>query len=193
MENAADALKMAGYVLLFTMALTVAILTLSKAKVASEAIVYTKDETNYYTFSEDDRINHKLMGLTSGQSAGNRIVTLDTIIPTIYRYNSENFIIQFIDNSNNTIQLIGEYKDSRGNLHTHTWNRLARVDYNQTNNPAMNIPEPEVSSIIKFLQNTYNTREFEEKLSINLLDAENENVPDSEKTEVRIITYKLRP
>lgn len=173
MENAADALKIAGYVLLFTMALTVAIFTLSKGKVASEAIVYTKDETNYYTFAEDDTIKRGIA--TTGTSAGNRIVSWETIVPSIYRYNSENFMIQFLNRSGSKITL---------NDGVRNWDRLALIDESDTNRPVL-------AEIIKNLKGVCDDNaRFEESLSIDLSGTD--DVPEADRTEIRTITYRLK-
>lgn len=99
MENAADALKMAAFVLMFVGALTIAMITLSKAKVASEAIVYTQDQSNYYTYAEDQTIKN----LTDAK--GNRIVRMESIIPTLYRYYIEAYRIEFFDKDGKKLAL----------------------------------------------------------------------------------------
>lgn len=89
MENAADALKLAAFMLLFIGALSVGMIMLSKAKDASEAIVYTQDERNYYSFTSDDEVNKR------ATHSGNRYVTVESIIPTLYRYTIEEYRVEF--------------------------------------------------------------------------------------------------
>lgn len=84
MENAVEALKMAFAVLVFIMALSVSIFAFNSAKAASDLALYTEDETNFYDYQ----------GAT-GKGAENRIVGLETIIPTLYKYYKENYTVVF--------------------------------------------------------------------------------------------------
>lgn len=84
MENATDALMMAFAVLIFVIALTVAINSFNQVKAISDVVLYSKDETNYYDYQ----------GAT-GRAAQNRIVGLETIIPTLYKYYKENYTVLF--------------------------------------------------------------------------------------------------
>jgi len=84
MENAVEALKMAFAVMVFVMALSVSMISFNKVKATSVLILYTKDETNYLEYQ----------GAT-GKVAENRIVGLETIIPTLYKYYKENYTVLF--------------------------------------------------------------------------------------------------
>lgn len=90
MENAAEALKMAAFVLLFIIALGIAITTLTQAKNTSEVILYAQDESNYYSYIEEGDF------VSLGTYQTNRKVGIDSIIPTLYRYNKEKFRIEFV-------------------------------------------------------------------------------------------------
>lgn len=89
MENAAEALKMAGSVLLFIIALSIAILAFSQTREAIDAVLKYLDR-EYWTMEGDDRFYY----LADGNDT-ERYVGLETIIPTIYRANSEGFDIVF--------------------------------------------------------------------------------------------------
>ncbi len=88
MDNAVDALKMAGSVLLFIIALSVAILSFSQAREAIDVTLKHSDrdvldlENEYFYYVADSETT-------------NRYVGLETIIPTIYRAYKENFRIVF--------------------------------------------------------------------------------------------------
>lgn len=84
MENATHALSMAFAVMVFVVALTVSMVSFNNVKQVSEIILYAKDETNYYEYQ----------GAT-GKGAENRIVGLETIIPTLYKYYKENYTVVF--------------------------------------------------------------------------------------------------
>ncbi len=87
MENAIEALKMAFAFLSFVLALTVSIIAFNKVKATSDIVLYSKDETNYYEYVKDDDV--------SGKASENRIVGLETIIPTLYKYYKENYTVVF--------------------------------------------------------------------------------------------------
>lgn len=84
MENAVEAIKMAFAAIIFGMALTISVISFNNVKATSDAVLYTKDETNYYDYQ----------GAT-GKAAENRVVGLETIIPTLYKYYKENYTIVF--------------------------------------------------------------------------------------------------
>lgn len=81
MESAVEALKMAFGVFIFVMALSISISTFSLARETADIVLKSADETAYYEYQE---------GTTEY-----RIVGLETIIPTIYKYNKENYTIKF--------------------------------------------------------------------------------------------------
>ncbi len=91
MENAVEALKMAFAVMAFVIALSVSMISFNKVKKVSDIVLYTKDETNYYEYQE-----------AKGKAAENRIVGLETIIPTLYKYYNENYTILFRQGSYDT-------------------------------------------------------------------------------------------
>lgn len=84
MENAVEAIKMAFAVMVFVIALSVSMISFNKAKATSDVVLYAKDETNYYDYE----------GAT-GKAAENRIVGIETIIPTLYKYYKENYTVVF--------------------------------------------------------------------------------------------------
>lgn len=91
MENAVEALKMAFAMMVFIIAISVSIISFNKVKETSDLVLYTKDETNYYEYQG-----------AIGKVAENRIVGLETIIPTLYKYYKENYTILFRQGNYNT-------------------------------------------------------------------------------------------
>lgn len=87
MENSAEALKLAGFTLLFIAALSIAMMTIMQAKRTSEQIITYSDKTNYSSTIQVDT--------TKQDEKGNRIVSVYDIIPTLYRYNQEKYIVLF--------------------------------------------------------------------------------------------------
>lgn len=90
MENAVDALKIAFAVFVFVIALSVSVISFTSVKVAADTIIYTKDETNYYEYE-----------MAVGKAAENRIVGIETVIPTLFRYYKENYTVVFKQGSYN--------------------------------------------------------------------------------------------
>ena len=90
MENAVDAIKMAGSMLVFALALSVAMYAFTATSNAAQAISFYADESNYYS-------NLRLNGDMDYNIT--RVVKAETIIPTLYRYYKENFSVRFYDNT----------------------------------------------------------------------------------------------
>lgn len=84
MENAVEAIMMAFAVIVLILALSVSIFSFNKVRVVSDIVLYSKDETNYYDYQG-----------AIGAKAENRIVGIETIIPTLYKYYKENYTVVF--------------------------------------------------------------------------------------------------
>ena len=82
MENAADALKMAGAVLLLLLALGISISSFSQARETAQALVEYTDRETTTQYIEDLETTERLVGK-------------ETIVPTIYRAYKENYKILF--------------------------------------------------------------------------------------------------
>ena len=91
MENATDALKMAGAVLIFVLAISIIILSFGQVRVTADTILDYKDRETTYVYYEDE-----------GKV---RTVNLETVIPTILRAHLENYKIVFRDTSGNPITI----------------------------------------------------------------------------------------
>ena len=117
MENASDAIIMAGAVLIFVIALSVAMTVFSQARSTVDTVVYASDRTNYYEYFDVDISNN----------IKNRIVGLETIIPTLYKYYKENYTVVFLDENGKGMQLYESLtnhdnwsKDMDGNIKSFT-------------------------------------------------------------------------
>lgn len=91
MENATDALLMAFAVLIFIIALSVTLTTLSQAKSTADIVLFYSDRENFQTPLKADPDN---------ASYGGRIVGVDTVIATIARCAKEKFSVKIIDETN---------------------------------------------------------------------------------------------
>ncbi len=82
MENAAEALKMAAAVLIFVLALSITINSFTETRIAATTILEYKDREYNLDYVEDN-------GTTE------RLVSLESIVPTIYKAYKENYKIIF--------------------------------------------------------------------------------------------------
>ena len=101
MENAAEALKLAGFTLLFVAALSIAMVTIMQAKRTSEDVLSYSDNYRYL-------LNMETVDDPEKFEKGNRIVSVYDIIPTLYRYYQEKYIVLFY-NGNSPLEI---YKGS---------------------------------------------------------------------------------
>ena len=90
MENAADALHMAASVLIFVLALTISINAFGQVRQTSQALVEYNDREYSYTYVEENTDE-------AGNVLTERLVGLDSIIPSIYKAYRENYKIVFRD------------------------------------------------------------------------------------------------
>ena len=110
MENAVDALKQAAAVLIFIIAITTAFTMFSKAKTTADSVIRGQDQIEYlesasledtlYTSSE--AVKSGTSSTTQGRTAtmttkGDRIVDIDDVISTIYRYYLEKYGVTIIE------------------------------------------------------------------------------------------------
>lgn len=108
MENAADALKMAGAVLLFVLALSIIILSFVQVRQNVDLIINYKDRETFYIESK-----YYYVGNTN-----ERTVNLETIIPTVFRAYLENYKIVFDGLQKPLYKINATYKEDNGTMTT---------------------------------------------------------------------------
>ena len=195
MENAVEALKMAGFMLLFIIALSITMVTLTQAKTTADSLVKNQDRQETYQYVE----------LAEGETkAFSRTVTLSDIIPTLYRYAQEDYAVQFYNSDGSPLNVYesGEIRNGvnvRKNdldLDTEHWEENGVTRYEEWRGNTTKIKQ-HVDDVVEFLlQPSYKDRQFEEKLG-TIEDYEedqdtNELVPDINKQYKRVITYTLK-
>ena len=208
MENAVDALKMAGAVLLFVLAISVAIVSFGQAREAADTILDYKDRETVYI---DGNLYYKTTGTE-------RTVGLETIIPTIYRAYIVNYKIVFegLNEPIYTLKLSGNTEIKKYTIDLET---KKTTDGIQINNVALANDEQKSEFLCGILYRDFTKSgsqdKFEKKYNIELprdnislinrlkgkkiteylgvyYQNDNEDVPDVNKTEKRIITYKIQ-
>ena len=92
MENLGDALKLAFALFVFMLAFTLLFQTVGTAKRAADVLIAEADKTTYYTNLPEgtDNIHTDANGVIT------RVVTLEEMIPTIYRYSVESYGVTLI-------------------------------------------------------------------------------------------------
>lgn len=188
MENAAEALKMAAWILIFIVALSLCINSFSQARQTMDTILEYNDKEYNYTYVEEN-------------DSTQRIVGPESIIPTIYRAYRENYKIIFpfelykkIDSSGSktSINYIDLEQESLGddsmkeefikdilfgkeNIDT---NRFSNIEFNTSSSDAL----------YKKLKN----KKFKECLGVYYQEETNgtSSTPNANKTRKRVITYE---
>ena len=209
MENAADALKMAGSVLLFVIALSVAILAFSQAREAIDVVLKYSDRESL-TISNDDRFYY-----LSKSSDKRRYVGKETIIPTIYRAYKEKFkiIFEFPDDyylfKNSAGEKVCKIDLSKQSLGSDLQSRqflngIIYGDYEYETGKTQNDYEtlfritPYSMNLYNYLTSKESNYKIEEKLGTYYLEDlktdpsdtnEKSNVEEVNKQEKRVITY----
>lgn len=178
MENAAEALKIAAWVLIFVVALSMCINSFSQARQTMDTILEYNDKEYSYTYVEDN-------GSTE------RIVGYESIIPTIYRAYKENYKIIFSNHTLYTKKVAGESikinyidleKESLGNEQLKD-KFLKGILFGETNS-FYNIQFNESG-----LYENIKGKKFIEKLGVYYQE-ESEATPNTNKTKKRVITYE---
>lgn len=192
MENAAEALKMAGAVLLFLIAISVSIISFGNVREAADTILEYKDRETAYIDGEY---------YYSQSTENEREVGLETILPTLSRVYTENYKVVFegLTDPIYTVKKSGEARycldaefdnDIRGSGTTKEKSFLSAVIYGDKDN-AFNsykdkITLPSVSLYYR-LQNILSSgsnKKIVEKGGVYYQDDEkNPNIEDDESTE----------
>ena len=102
MENAERAIIIAFSVIVLVFALGITIYMFSQVTFTSEQMAFFSDSTIYYDNVKMDSSTHTDEEIKEGTV---RIVNVETIIPTLYRYYKENFCVKIYDASNQLIQI----------------------------------------------------------------------------------------
>lgn len=194
MENAVEALKMAGFMILFIIALSITMITLTQAKTTADSLVKNQDRQQSYQYIE----------VTGDLSKSlSRTVTLADIIPTLYRYAQEDYAVQFYTSSGSPLYAYESGQIKNGvhvkkndlDLDTEHWLENGETRYEEWRGNTTKIKQ-HVDDVVEFLLANYKNSNFEEKLGTTEDYEEsqdtNELVPDINKQYKRIITYTLK-
>ena len=98
MENLTHALYIAFAMVAFVIAFSVSLYLINKLNSTSETVVFNLDGSYYDSFSLGEIIEN------NEERNRSRIVGVDTIIPTLYRYYKESFAVKILDENGGLLQ-----------------------------------------------------------------------------------------
>lgn len=101
-DNASNALMMAFFVMLLVIALAVAMRMFSQVVNTAEILTLYSDSTIYYDNVEIQESSSADNDIKTGTA---RVVSAETIIPTLYRYYKENFCVKIYDATGKLLQI----------------------------------------------------------------------------------------
>ena len=194
MENAVEALKIAFAVMMFVVALSLSISSLSTADSAVDAIIHFNDRETEYSYVEP--------------TDSNRTVGVESIIPTMYRAYEENFDVYFYKKDGT--ELILYYAiDNNGNRKKDEIGNDIGINYINGSevfadaqekvehlNRILGNPNDVIDNYKRQLNTDYTDglyeffsgKKFKEQLGEYYVN-ENENTPEANKVKKRVITY----
>lgn len=143
MENAAEALRMAFVVLVFVIAMSLAFMMITQARSTADVVFQTTDKQEYVT------------GITSiGQDRSDeyRIVGIDTVVPTIYRYAQENYGVTIIDGSDIVALYDLQVENTISSIST-TWNGTNKTKFEKLCKGVPNGSTDDVVGIATYIEN----------------------------------------
>ena len=170
MENAVDALKIAFAIMMFVMALSLSISSLSQANAAVTAIISLNDRETDYNYVEPTE---------------KRIVGVETIVPTMYQAYRERIQIYFFKANGDALNIYTTTDKAGNEIHTNC------IDGSEVFQNAEQPIEHLNQILNEGLYNDLAGKKFEEKLG-EYYQNNSENTPDVNKTKARVITYILQ-
>ncbi len=96
MENAVDALKIAFAVFVFVIALSLAMMMFTQARETADIVLQSSDTARLAEYTELNEISSNVA------IEDDRVVGLETIIPTLYKYYKENYTVIFLESDGRT-------------------------------------------------------------------------------------------
>ena len=207
MENAADALKIAASVLIFVVALSISINAFGEARMTATTILNYQDNEYDYTYVEENTD-------ASGNVSTERIVGVETVVPSIYKAYRENYKIVFkgLDGGVytkddetgraqeiNTIDLQNEVLGTESQkeqfvnaiLYGRKYSEFNTVKTTFENNLRIHLNDEGIYDKIGGRKIKENIGIYYQEEAGLVEDEEDSSVPDANKTTKRVITYTL--
>lgn len=180
MENASEALYIAFAVMVFVLALTLTITSFSSLRETASSIIERDEVLDLVTDDTGNYINY----IQGNPDSTNRIVGIETIIPSMYRAYKENYKIIF------------KFKESVDCFESHETGEdgVYYIDLKDENYATSNEAKSNLDEILKNgLYDYLKDKTFKEELGQYYIEDEGKGVGedflDVNKTLKRIITY----
>lgn len=133
MENAVDALKTFFAVVVFALALTLLFRMTALAKDTADIIFEAIDETSFINYNADT------------SEKGNRVVTFQEIMPTIYRYSQEGYGVTIIEDGD----IVARFDlDTESQVSSCFWTDESNINASETNRNKSNTIKGEMMEYI---------------------------------------------
>ena len=129
MENASDALIMAGQVLIFIIALTICISSFTTLRVGIDSAI---DQTETIKLTKDKDSDLYINFVQSRENGSIRIVGAETVVSSMYRSIKEDFVM-YLKLSPQTFAFAKDAIDEYNYLHGETNTLLYQIKYVETN------------------------------------------------------------
>lgn len=144
MENAVDALKLSFALFIFAVAITLTISVVGQARATADTVFETTDKTLFYDYATNEDYN----------ATEDRIVSFETILPTIHRYAKEQYAVTIFDTDGSPIVRYDLYTES----FMANWNETIKnlSSSNQRNRASAEITYDEVKTRLEQVQSVVN-------------------------------------
>ena len=211
MENVTQALYMAFGVLIFVLALSISIMSFSQVRATADILFQMRDRENY---TKDDDDNYYFF-YSSNENNENRVVGLETIVPTLYRAYNENYKVIFKGNDMQPYFIFKARKENdEGKL---VLGKRNYIDLKEQNIAIDTKAEELITALLyepNNLENNFGTgsdgypnfqkveddglyynlkgKKITEKIGEYYDSTTDENISDNNKTKKRIITYIIQ-
>ena len=152
MENAIDTMKIAFSMSVYVLALALTVSVVGQARATSEVVFHSNDKTEFYQYITNENI----------ANTKDRVVGIETVIPTIHRYAKEQFAVTIFDRLGNPIVRYDLWTEG----FMSNWNQILKNKDKQDSaeNSAEKESYEEVSNRLKVVQQqAYKTLNIPEK------------------------------
>ena len=183
MENATDALVMAGSVLLFIIALSVAISSLTTLRTETQAILNSRDQL-LATTDENGKLINYLQSDDNNNTDAVRTVGIETIITSIRRMIKEDYTIYIITKDNLDIFTTGKFDDLE--LDIDKYYNCVKLSISGESNRY--VSKQNLTSVLSLIHDKLKGRKFDEYIGVYQYKTA-EGVLEAEKSTFKIITY----
>ena len=195
MENASDAIIMAGSVFLLLIALTLGITTFSRVKTQIDDIVTSRQKVEYAIDTNSEE-NNSLLNFIKSKNEYTRTVQIETIVTTLRRIRKENFdvYIWFEDLDNGSdfpeeIRKVLKNDENFADIQVSRDEIYLRFSLSGTANRYVEDKNSDnFDKVLKMLYNKVGNKKFKEYYGI-YKEKTDEGVSDVEKSDNKIITY----